>query len=61
MTAQQHVADAKSALADAMDAGAGAAAGYHLVVAQTYAILALVDALTTLALPTTDDTREGTS
>ncbi|QDF17506.1 hypothetical protein SEA_PHROSTEDPHLAKE_63 [Gordonia phage PhrostedPhlake] len=37
------------------------AAGYHLVVAQTHAILALVDALTTLALPTTDDTREGTS
>ncbi|ANA85524.1 hypothetical protein PBI_BLUEBERRY_62 [Gordonia phage Blueberry] len=37
------------------------AAGYHLVVAQTHAILALVDALTTLALPTINDTREGTS
>ena len=37
------------------------AAGYHLVVAQTHAILALVDAITTLALPTTDDTCEGSS
>ncbi|MDJ0006484.1 hypothetical protein [Gordonia alkanivorans] len=55
MSAQQHAADAKNALADAMRAGAGAAAGYHLVVAQTYAILALVDALTTLSLPTIND------
>ncbi|AMS03958.1 membrane protein [Gordonia phage UmaThurman] len=50
MSAQQHVADAQTALADAKAAGAGAAAGYHLVVAQTYAILALVDALSNVSL-----------
>ncbi|ATN90868.1 hypothetical protein SEA_ZARBODNAMRA_60 [Gordonia phage Zarbodnamra] len=56
MSSEQHVADAKTALADAKAAGAGAAAGYHLVVAQTYAILALVDALSNVSLPNSNYT-----
>ncbi|AXH49703.1 membrane protein [Gordonia phage Frokostdame] len=61
MTAQQDADDARHFLTEAKnDPGA---AGYHLVVAQTHAILALVDALTHLAQPITItnhvDPREG--